>query len=375
MKQNARIAEIDKTCNRCGRCAIECRFLQLYGLPGDIAMDVLAGGQNNGVDLSFKCSLCGLCGAVCPLHLNPKDMFLDMRKHAYETDRISLKTYRAILQYEKRGTSRLFTWYSFPDGCHTIFFPGCTLPGTRPHQTEKLFACLKKKIPDLGIVLDCCTKPSHDLGRQRYFEDMFFEMKAFLTGNNIRGVITACPNCYKVFSLYGREFDVKMAYPFINSNDVSLHRADGIGPLVIHDPCVLRGESGMHDAVRQLVASQGYPIDPMSHSGHKTFCCGEGGSVAFTDKALALNWAMLRKEEASGKRVITYCAGCAGFLNRIIPANHLLDLLFDPKGVRTGRSRVAKAPFTYVNRMKLKKRLRKNEPGAVTRERCFKAAE
>jgi len=95
-----------------------------------------------------------------------------------------------------------------PEACQTILFPGCTLTGTRPDTTLKLLNYLKKIYPRLGIVLDCCCKPSHDLGRQTFFHEMFSEMQKYLIDHGIKNVITACPNCYQMFNHYGSPLEV-----------------------------------------------------------------------------------------------------------------------------------------------------------------------
>jgi heterodisulfide reductase subunit B len=68
---------------------------------------------------------------------------------------------------------------------------------------------LKETIPGLGIVLDCCSKPSHDLGREKVFQLMFGELKDYLFENGARNVLVACPNCHKVFKDYGDGLTVK----------------------------------------------------------------------------------------------------------------------------------------------------------------------
>ena len=72
-----------------------------------------------------------------------------------------------------------------------------------------LFDRIKTTIPALGVVLDCCMKPSHDLGRESHFQAMFGEMKTYLLDKGVRNILVACPNCYKVFKTCGEEFDVK----------------------------------------------------------------------------------------------------------------------------------------------------------------------
>ena len=96
-------ATIKEKCIECPACQKECRFLQKYGTPKAIADP-----------------------------FNPAE----------------------------RGTSKKYTYYGFPEQCHTVLFPGCALAGTRPDKVMKVYQSIKESIPNLGIVLDCCNKPS-----------------------------------------------------------------------------------------------------------------------------------------------------------------------------------------------------------------------
>jgi hypothetical protein len=58
-------------------------------------------------------------------------------------------------------------------------------------------------------------------------------------------------------------------------------------------------------------------------------------------------------------------------LGRVTPTDHLVDILFDPERTLAGRARVSKAPFTYLNRLRLKKHLQRQAGYAQTRERTF----
>lgn len=356
-------------CIKCKLCQRECEFLRKYGKPKDIA-DSYDPSNKIHQAMPFECSLCQLCAAVCPVKINPSEMFLEMRRETVRRGNGHYPEHSVILGYEKRGTSKLYTYYAIPKDCDTIFFPGCTLPGTRPDRVKRLYEHLKKSIPNLGIVLDCCTKPSHDLGRRDYFTGMFQEMKDYLVKNGIRKVIVACPNCYKIFSKYGDELSVMTAYEFISKRGIPL---SGIvnGLVTVHDPCSVRFEESIHSSARELIYKKGLDIEEMPHSGKKTFCCGEGGSVGFLNPDLSKNWGNLRKKEADNKKIITYCAGCANFLNSVTPTQHILDLIFEPEATMSGKVKVSKAPFTYLNRLGLKKYFKKTINAPITRERTF----
>jgi uncharacterized membrane protein YdjX (TVP38/TMEM64 family)/Fe-S oxidoreductase len=360
---------ISEKCINCNLCQKECEFLRRYGKPKEIA-DSYDPTDIRHQGMPFECSLCQLCAAVCPVKINPSEMFLGMRKETVLRGNGNYTEHNGILGYEKRGTSKKYTFYSIPEGCDAIFFPGCTLPGTRPDKVLKLFEHMKRTIPSLGIVLDCCIKPSHDLGRGNHFHAMFQEMNNYLVEHGVRKVIVACPNCYKVFRKYGDDLSVSTVYEFMAQYGVP-ETVTINGTINIHDPCALRFEEPVQSAVRDLAFKKGLSVEEMPHSRVKTLCCGEGGSVGCLSPDLSKNWGLLRKKETNGNRIITYCAGCANFLSSLAPTSHILDLVFEPEKTVAGNVKVSKAPFTYLNRLKLKKQLKNMSNGAVTRERTF----
>jgi Fe-S oxidoreductase len=362
---------ISNQCINCKLCQKECAFLRAHGKPKHIA-DSYDPTNEMFRRMAFECSLCQLCGAVCPVNINPDELFLEMRREAVRTGKGDYGQHAGILGYEKRGTSKRYSFYAVPQECDTVFFPGCTLPGTRPYGTWALFEYLRKHIPTLGVVLDCCTKPSHDLGRDDYFRAMFGEMKDYLVEKGVRNVLVACPNCYKIFSKYGDPLSVQTVYEFLSRDglptDKQLRET-----VTVHDPCGVRYDNGIHSAVRRLCKRQGLSVQEMKHHKKTTLCCGEGGSVGHLTPDYAKNWGSLRKGETNGNRIITYCAGCAHFLGGITPTSHIVDLLFQPEAAMAGKTKVSRPPFTYLNRLKLKKRFRDNINAAVTRERIFSA--
>ena len=373
------IARISENCIQCPKCAKECAFLKQNGSPGFIATN-FDPDDTAWLTLAFDCSLCGLCSAICPVKLSPVDMFLEMRREAVDRGIAPLPGHKGIMAYEQRGISKKYSWYSLPDGCDTILFPGCTFAGTRMDTTITLYEHLRQIMPNLGIVLDCCCKPSHDLGRNDFFRAMFTELRNYLLARGVKTVIVICPNCYKVFKTNGDPITVTTAYELLASNEASHNKcvdsetqnlSTDFSEIAIHDPCVLRDEKPVQDAVRKLAANAGFEIKEMCHSREKTICCGEGGSVGHINSELSNGWGILRKNEAKDHRLLTYCAGCAGFLNRKTPTDHILDAVYYPDDVAVGKRKAAKAPMTYFNRIRLKRYLQKNHPATVTRERTF----
>jgi Fe-S oxidoreductase len=354
-------------CTRCNLCVEQCAFLRKYGNPAEIAAAFDCHDQNF-LNLPFECCLCELCTTMCPAGLNPAKIFLKMRREVVSRDGFNFSRHKALLDYEKRGISKGYTYYAFPRKCDTVFFPGCTLAGTRPKQTFRLFNYLRDHFPNIGVVLDCCCKPSHDLGRHSSFKEIFDEMKHYLEEKKIKKIFLACPGCYKIFKKYGGSFHVETVYEIMSqkglpgSNNVS-------GSVCIHDPCVARFDEKIHTAIRHLVMSTGLHVWEMAHSGKNTLCCGEGGGVNLINPELSRNWACLRAKEAHDEKIITYCAGCCAILSKVASVCHIIDLIFEPQAAISGMVKVYRTPMTYLNRILLKRRLKKTVVAAVSRER------
>ncbi len=361
---NRSLTEIGEGCTECGSCVQECTYLQSYGTPAAQA----AAFQNGTLEpeVIYSCSLCGLCDVSCPEDLKPTEMFWRMRCQLVEEGRGPLKQHRRILAYERRGLSGLFQLESLPDRCRTVFFPGCSLAGNRSRQVERIYGMLKSRIDDLGIVLNCCTKPSHDLGRLDYFQQSFAKLTGRFRERGISSIITACPSCHQIFSRYAAEFEVVTVYQVLAERPAELHRhlLEPLGPLelTVHDPCATRFDSAVHRSVRKLTETMGCTNKEMSHNGETTYCCGEGGSACFVAPDITDQWSLKRRAETSGRQVLTYCTGCVRFLSKKFSTIHLLDLLCDPARALKGKSAATRSPFTYINRLLLKARLKKNQP-------------
>lgn len=366
------VSVLAEQCKACKLCGKECAFLRKHGRPKDIALK-WENSQGLPNSVPFECSLCGLCSTVCPVKLSPQAMFFEMRRQVVSNGREEFRCHGPILRYERWGRSPAFSLMALPPGCDTVFFPGCTLAGTRPKVVLRLFNLLQKTSPSLGVVLDCCSKPSHDLGRIEVFESAFAPLREALLHHGVRRVLVACTSCYDMFKRHGGGLTVETVYEALLSTEgmaEPLSAKEKVTETVtVHDPCAVRFEPAIQDAVRTLLRLRGLTVEEMPHARDKTLCCGEGGSVPFVERELAGNWGELRREEAAGRRVITYCAGCDNLLGGLMPTSHVLDVYFSPHEALAGRIQAAKPPLTYWNRLRLKRILRKRLAKGVVLER------
>lgn len=365
----AALAAVSDTCNNCGLCVKQCEFLRRFGTPKRIA-DAFDPKNKKAFDVAFECSLCGFCTAVCSQGADPDALFLAMRRAAVARGLGDYPAHRRLVRYEARGCSPRYSWYGFPRECNAVFFPGCTLAGTRPGQTLALFRHLQQDIPSLGIALDCCIKPSHDLGRASFFDAAFGALKKHFLASGIGKVITACPSCHKVFKAHGEPLQVESVYEILATSR-HLQPSGTEKEITIHDPCAVRLELGQHRAVRRLAALAGAKLSEMPRNGRLTLCCGEGGAVGHLMPDLSGAWSGARRAQAAGRHLVTYCAGCSALLSTVTPTSHILDMLFDREKGRPFKMKVSMPPMTYLNRLRLKYYLKRKFPSFISGTRPF----
>lgn len=361
MTGKSELARIIEKCTGCNLCVKECSFLQRTGNPAELA----TGSREYN---PFECALCGLCIIVCPAKVDSPLFFLERRREIRRGKGADDPRHSPLLAYERKGTSRRYNFYGLPEGCDVVFFPGCALPGSRPHTVWKVYEHLKKYIPKLGIVLDCCLKPSHDLGREEHFNKSFMAMRGLLYELGVRKVLVACPNCNRIFTDHGGDISVQTVYEVL-ADLPGMVSEEFTTEVVFHDPCVARTNRAAQDAARNLVMRFGAKISEMSHSREMTQCCGRGGGVNFIAPGIINESVTPRVAEADGRPIITYCAACAGTFSKKTQSLHLLDLWMSPKDALAGLTKVSSAPMTYLNRIMLKGRFRNCEDFLVMRER------
>ncbi|MDD2309281.1 MAG: DUF3047 domain-containing protein [Desulfuromonadaceae bacterium] len=311
-------------CTSCGECVRPCSFLQVEGTPAAVAR---RGDTDNNLLVAYRCSLCGLCDAVCPELLSPSDMFRAMRQEAAKRHVIDLKPYSPWLTYEKLGGSPPFRRDAIPEGCTTVFFPGCSFPGTRPDGVIILLQKLRTIDPNIGLVLDCCGKISHDLGLTERFEAIFNKLSDRLKARGITRILTSCPGCSKILREYGEEFETTSVYEILAEAEPVVVPSPDAPTVTVHDPCPARFDDAQQQAVRQMVHSCGYRVEELPEHGRTTRCCGQGGMVEGCMPGSVTREAVKIAAEADGRMAISSCAACIDTLGTHTAALHLVDLI------------------------------------------------
>lgn len=367
VKTETLLAEMAHDCTSCGECVRPCAFLQQQGTPAQIARQ----GVTPAVLLSaYGCSLCGLCDAVCPELLSPSSMFLAMRQQAASRKLFDLKPYQPWLTYEKLGSHPFFRRDLIPVGCTTVFFPGCSLPGTRPEAVRGLYRLLQQQDATIGLVLDCCGKISHDLGLTDCFEMIFMKLAHRLQAKGITRILTACPGCSKILRKHGSAFEVTSVYEELLEGQGLKEQGQGsgvkgqkteatdlapcpltLGPVAIHDPCPARFDHAQQQAVRTLTTAVGYTIKEIPSHGATTRCCGQGGMVEGCVPGTVKKESRLIAAETGGSPVVSSCGACCETLAHTTPTAHIADLL---TGTGSFTTQPVSSVQRWLNRLKLR---------------------
>ena len=195
-----------------------------------------------------------------------------------------------------------------------------------PKLTRTIFSQLKRFNGSVGILIDCCQKPIHDLGLQERFEKAIEKLKQRVAEQGAKRVITACPNCYYTLK---QCLGVEVVSIYDALPEAAFKKITGV--ITIHDSCPDREEGLFGRKVRSILS--GCQIIEMKHSKENTICCGAGGLASAVDPDLALTYVKMRLEEAKATQaeyLVTYCVTCVNMLTSVpseIKIIHALNLL------------------------------------------------
>jgi NADPH-dependent glutamate synthase beta subunit-like oxidoreductase len=327
----------------CSQCVQHCTFLQHYvhqfpGTEKELVRLLHSRGETDPL-LPYSCHYCGLCQAVCPQDLHAGQPCLAARERLVAAGQGPLPQHKGIQNYVKWGTSPLIT-LSRPDPAtgkaERVFFPGCSLAGHATGVVQAAYAHLRRRLPDTGIMLNCCGAPSYFMGEREVMLRVIRKVAGEMAHLGAREIIVACTHCYQTFQEFLPEVKTISIYEVLG--EVGLpDEACSTMPAIfnLQDACGARQAPHIHEAVRLLVTDLGHRVEEMPHNRERSICCGSGGMVPAVAPELARNMTAFRLSEAT-RDLVTYCASCRARLAKAgHPTLHVLDLAFNPEWPRT----------------------------------------
>jgi NADPH-dependent glutamate synthase beta subunit-like oxidoreductase/Fe-S oxidoreductase len=327
----------------CSQCVKNCTYLQHYvqQFPGTEKelVNLLAERGLTDPLIPYSCHYCGLCQAVCPQNLHAGRVCLAAREALVARGQGPLPPHKSIQNYVKWGASPTFA-LSRPDPATgkaaRVFFPGCSLAGHATGVVQAAYAHLRRKLPDTGIMLNCCGAPSYFMGQKNVMLGIIQKVSGELAKLGAQEIIVACTHCYQTFQEFLPEFKIHTIYEVLNEVGLPAGASrPGAAVFNIQDACGARQAPQIHAAVRRLVTDLGYGVEEMAHNRERSICCGSGGMVAAVAPDLAKKMTDFRLSEAT-RDLVTYCASCRARLSKAgHPTLHVLDLPFNPAWQQT----------------------------------------
>ena len=328
----------------CMECVKVCEYLKHYGrYPRKYVREIynnlsIVKGERKTNQFINSCSLCGLCGEVCPEGLNMGEVNLAARQMMVAQNRMPPSAHDFALRDMQFSNSEQFALARNPPGATTsdaIFFPGCQLGGSSPEYVGKVYGYLQDTLGNIGLMLRCCGAPALWAGRSDLFEASLAELRSQHKALGSPKLILACSTCYQTFKVHLPEVEIVSLWDVMDQHGLPPEAHTTIQDrepevVAVHDPCTTRSERHIHASVRNLLNRLGYTVDELPLSGENTECCSYGGLMWLANPELARATAQ-RRIAASPADYVTYCAMCRDFFAaRGKRTLHLLDLLYAP---------------------------------------------
>ncbi len=280
------------------------------------------------------CSLCGLCGVVCPTDLDMSVVNSQARRVMWEKGFMPPAIHDfAIRDMESSSTGPYAVTRNQPgfDSSSYLFFPGCQLAASTPHHVERIYRFLAEKLSGgVGLMMRCCGAPAAWSGRLELFEEMLDGFTAQWTALGQPQVVIACPTCTLMFRENLSHIPCLSLWEVLDREGLPAGAPSGAGrPLAVHDSCTARWAREIQDSVRSIVGKLGYEVEELPYSREMTKCCGYGGLMYLVNQGLTAKVIESRVGE-SPTAYVTYCSNCRDlFADRGKASYHVFDLLFD----------------------------------------------
>ncbi len=328
-------------CTHCGYCRHVCRVYNYSYSESDYA-----GGRNRIIkaldrrDIKFdkdkiipsvfRCMICGACEVVCPVGVETKKVFHNLRKEVIKKGAMpeKLKLIRDTIKkvnnpfleehsdrfnwcesceegkeaYE-RGKELLAAIESedskvaegkFPK---TGYYIGCT----SSYRNNELVVAASQVLAKLGVEFvlfpdeKCCSSVLFRTGLEDDAIELVKHNYEIVRKSGVKEVVFSCSGCFSTFTLeYTRlaggklDFDLYHLTQYVlkvvkeKNLKIRYKLRSKDDPLIItyHDPCHLGRYCGIYEEPRELLRMiEGIQLLEMKHNREMSWCCGAGGGV------------------------------------------------------------------------------------------------
>ncbi len=321
----------------CMECVKVCEYLRHYGsyprkyvreIYNNLSIIMRTRTANKFIN---SCTLCGLCGEVCPTDLDMGKVNLEARQTMVKTNKMPISAHDFALRDMAFSNSERFAATLLPlarKTCTHMLFPGCQLAASNPEYIEKLYQTLSGILPDMGVMLRCCGAPADWSGETEIFQNSVAEFRNEWQIAGSPTLILACSSCNSTIKKQLPEAKTISIWELFEQYNL-FPKTHNVGKsYVVHDPCTSRYEPAWQEAVRQGLTAMGTEFHELKMSRDLTECCGYGG-VAWLAHPELVHDIIQRRIGEDQADYLTYCVMCRDlFVAEGKPTLHLLDLLF-----------------------------------------------
>ena len=347
-----------KKCIDCKLCMDGCLMMEEFT---DSPKTLLETIQNSPANVAFSCAACGYCEVACPKDISIKEYFVERKKELAPTELHNFG-YRAVLFHQVLSFSKPFTTikkFTDKDYSHVAFMPGCALSSYSPKLVESIISHLQKVSPGMGVLMQCCGKPTHVLGDMPRFGRFYSALERDIERLGATTIVTACENCYMSLKTFTPHVKTISLYEWLDYMGIPECSFEDAQTVALHDPCPTRHELALHQSVRSLLNKMKLPFEEFEFNREKTQCCGSGGMLDLTNSKLAHQQKVSRANQTDCETIVSYCQECSSSMTRGGKNGiHILDLLFDETIVKNFKQPRLNLLTSWMNRYKTKQKIK-----------------
>lgn len=362
--------EAKEEANRCLQCECklcmkECLMLPEYtSCPKELFKEYLEKGfENMDKEIAYSCNECKQCTIKCPNSFEIRENFMEMRKEYVKAnnDISPLDGHIALDDGQELECSKKYS-VTLPGTKNSkyVLIPGCTVPASFPELVDKTFKHMQETLGEenVGIILQCCAKPTEIIGETKLFEDRYGRVQAEIEKIGADIIVTLCPSCFITYKKYSGKKVI--SYWDLMSEKIGIPKGQkDIGKdsdviFNIHDSCPTRDEKSHHDSIRWILSELGYKVEEMANIRENTRCCGVGGMLGCINSKLYEKIVNRRVNDATQDTIISYCGSCRASMELGgLDSLHILQLIHGKCYYK--KDRELRSPnYGMKNRMKTK---------------------
>ena len=239
----------------CMECVKVCEYLKHYGrYPREYVREVynnlsIVKGERNANQFINSCSLCGLCGEVCPTDLDMGAVNQNARQVMVAQNRMPPSAHDFALRDMQFSNGENFALARNRPGTaksEYVFFPGCQLAGSSPEYVEQVYGYLQDKLGDVGLMLRCCGAPADWAGRTDLLQSALADFTARYRELGKPQLVLACSTCYQVFKTHLPDVHIISLWNLFDHYGLPDLLQPAVGSqrtaVNVHDPCTTRYE-------------------------------------------------------------------------------------------------------------------------------------